>query len=77
MSIYIWNDYIAAETDLAFTRTTTEKGKKHVTSTAATGKTNDYLQSRHSALNYRSGEKIKSTLTQLSDPGRTGKKIIF
>ena len=27
MSIYIWNDYIAAETDLAFTRTTTEKGK--------------------------------------------------
>ena len=28
MSIYIWSDYIAAETDLAFTRTTTEKGKK-------------------------------------------------
>ena len=54
-----------------------KKEKKHVTSTAATGKTNDYLQSRHSALNYRSGEKIKSTLTQLSDPGRTGKKIIF
>ena len=27
MSIYIWNDYIAAETDLTFTRTTTEKGK--------------------------------------------------
>ena len=54
-----------------------QKKEKHVTSTAATGKTNDYLQSRHSALNYRSGEKIKSTLTQLSDPGRTGKKIIF
>ena len=34
-----------------------EKGRKRVTSTAATGKTNDYLQSRHSALNYRSEEK--------------------
>ena len=36
-----------------------KKEKKHVTSTAATGKTNDYLQSRHSALNYRSGKKLK------------------